>query len=59
MAVRAFDLTEPQSTRLTALEPAPVRRHDIRRVKQRWAVVGSLAIVAPFVTALIIVGVLH
>jgi len=38
MAVRIFDLTEPQST-LQVLDAAPRRQH-VRRTKQRYAIVG-------------------
>lgn len=58
MAVRIFDLTEPQSSRLKVLEPAP-RRQDLRRMKQRYALVGVLAIALPFVGALVALGVAH
>ena len=59
MAVRIFDLTDPQSSRLTVLEPAPVRRRDVRRVKQRWAFVGLFCLLAPFVAALFVLGAAH
>ena len=59
MAVRIFDLTEPQSSRLTVLEPAPIRRRDVRRMKQRWAIVGFVALLAPFAAALVVLGVAH
>jgi hypothetical protein len=59
MAVRAFDLTAPQSTGLTAPMPAPRRRQERRRSRQRWAVVGLLCVVAPFAIALLVVGTSH
>jgi len=59
MAVRHFDLTEPQSTRLRGLEAAPVRRRDLRRSKHRFAVVGIIALVVPFVAAMVVLGVAH
>jgi len=59
MAVRAFDLSAPQSTRLTAPEPAPRRRQDIRRARQRWAVVGFVSLVTPFAAAMIVLGASH
>ena len=59
MAVRIFDLTEPQSSRLTALEAAPRRRRDVRRAKQRWAIVGVVSLVAPFLAAFVVLGVAH
>ena len=59
MAVRHFDLTEPQSTRLRGLEAAPVRRRDLRRSKQRYALIGIVALVVPFAAALVVLGVAH
>ncbi len=59
MAVRAFDLTEPQAPRLRALESAPPRRRDIRRSKQRYAIVGVAALTVPFIAALVALGVAH
>jgi len=59
MAVRHFDLTEPQSTRLRGLEAAPVRRRDLRRSRHRYAVVGVISLAVPFVAALVVLGVAH
>jgi hypothetical protein len=59
MAVRAFDLTAPQSTRLTAPVPAPRRRQELRRSRQRWALVGLLSLIAPFAAAMIVLGASH
>jgi hypothetical protein len=59
MAVRIFDLTETQSSRLTVLEAAPLRRQDVRRAKQRYAAVGIVAVLAPFVAAMCVLGVTH
>ncbi len=59
MAVRNFDLTEPQSTRLTGLESAPLRRQDLRRTKQRFAAVAIVSLAVPFATALIVLGVVR
>jgi hypothetical protein len=58
MAVRIFDLTEPQSSRLKVLEAAPSRRH-LRRTKQRYALLGVLALAIPFFAALVALGVSH
>jgi hypothetical protein len=58
MAVRIFDLTEPQSVRLEGLEAAP-RRRDIRRSRRRYAFVGVLALAIPFFGALAVLGVAH
>jgi hypothetical protein len=58
MAVRIFDLTEPQSSRLKVLEAAPSRR-DLRRTKQRYALVGVLALAVPFFAALAALGAAH
>lgn len=59
MAVRIFDLTEPQSPRLTVVAPAPIRRRDIRRARQRWSVVAIIALLTPFVAALCVLGATH
>jgi hypothetical protein len=59
MAVRIFDVTETESTRLTVLEPAPLRRQDLRRSKQRYAVLGVLCLTLPFAAALCVLGVAH
>jgi hypothetical protein len=59
MAVRNFDLTEPQSARLTVLESAPPRRQDLRRMKQRFAVIGAVCLALPFAAALLVLGVAH
>jgi hypothetical protein len=58
MAVRLFDLTEPQSTRLELLEVAPRRQH-LRRMKQRYAFLGIAALAVPFFAALVVLGVAH
>ena len=59
MAVRAFDLTEPQAARLRGLDAAPPRRREVRRLKQRYALVGVAALTVPFVATLIVLGVAH
>ena len=41
------------------MEPAPVRRADRRRIRQRWAIVGFVSVGAPFAVALLVVGVAH
>ena len=56
MAVRHFDLTEPQSSRLRGLEAAPVRRRDLRRIRQRYAVLGIAALTVPFVAAVVVLA---
>jgi hypothetical protein len=58
MAVRIFDLTEPQSVRLQGLDATP-RRRDVRRTRRRYAVVGVLALSIPFFGALAVLGVAH
>jgi hypothetical protein len=57
MAVRIFDLTEPQST-LEGLEVAPRRQH-VRRTKQRYAILGVASLAIPFFAALVVLGVAH
>jgi hypothetical protein len=59
MAVRVFDLTEPQSSYLQVLEPAPIRRQDARRLKQRSAIIALLSLSVPFIGALVVLGVGH
>jgi len=58
MAVRNFELTEPQTTRLPVVRSAP-RRRELRRSKQRYALVGALVVAVPFFAALIALGVAH
>lgn len=59
MAVRMFDLTEPQSERLTVLESAPLRRQDLRRIKHRFAIIAFVSVAVPFAAALVVLGVAH
>jgi hypothetical protein len=58
VAVRIFDLTEPQSVGLQGLEAAP-RRRDVRRTRRRYALVGVLSLSIPFFGALAVLGVAH
>ena len=58
MAVRLFDLSEAQSTRLDSLEVAPRRQH-VRRTKQRFAILGIIVTAVPFFAALIVLGMSH
>jgi len=57
MAVRAFDISAPSSSRPVMFEPAPLRRRDARKLRQRWAIVGTIALAAPFLVAVITLGV--
>ena len=59
MAVRAFDLTEPQAARLRGLDATPPRRRELRRSKHRYAMIGIAALTIPFIAALIALGVAH
>jgi hypothetical protein len=59
MAVRAFDLTDHQAPPFKGLEAAPVRRREVRRSKQRYALIGIAALTVPFVAALVALGVAH
>jgi hypothetical protein len=59
MAVRLFDATDPQPTRLRGLEAAPRSRRETRRLKQRYAVIGVASLTVPFVAALFVLGVSH
>ncbi|MDE3108235.1 MAG: hypothetical protein KGJ42_08790 [Acidobacteriota bacterium] len=58
MAVRVFDLTESQPSRLTVVTAAPSRR-DRRRLRRRYAVVGVLSLAVPFIAALVVLEVTH
>ena len=58
MAVRDLELTESQTSRLAVVRSAP-RRREVRRSKQRYAVLGALAVAVPFFGALIALGVAH
>lgn len=58
MAVRSFELNEAQSSRLSLLECPPTRR-ALRRQRQRYAVLGVVAVAVPFVAALVALGVSH
>jgi hypothetical protein len=57
MAVRLFDATDPQPTRLRVLEAAPKSRREIRRLKHRYAILGVASVAVPFVAALFVLGV--
>jgi hypothetical protein len=59
MAVRLFDLTEPQSARLPVLDAAPRRRRELRRVRRRWAAVAVVSVGAPFIAALVVLEMVH
>jgi hypothetical protein len=58
MAVRTFDLSEQRSSRVSALETTPSRR-ELRRIRQRYAILGVLALAIPFFGALAALGVSH
>ncbi|MDE3008893.1 MAG: hypothetical protein KGJ10_05645 [Acidobacteriota bacterium] len=58
MAVRVFDLTESQPSRLTVVTAALSRR-DRRRLRRRYAVVGVLSLAVPFIAALVVLEVTH
>ncbi len=59
MAVRAFDLSDVSTTPLSVVERAPRSRRDARRLRQRYAVAGIVAVSVPFVVAVIVLGVGH
>ncbi len=59
MAVRAFDISDASSAPLAVYERAPRTRRDARRLRQRHAVAGIVAVSIPFVVALIVLGVGH
>lgn len=56
MAVRAFDITDVTSASVLVFE-RPRTRRDARRIRQRHALVGVLALTVPFVVALLVLGV--
>jgi len=57
MAVRAFDISDVSSAPVTVFERAPRTRRDARRLRQRHAIAGILAVSIPFAVALIVLGV--
>ena len=59
MAVRSFDLSEPQAPRLTGLGVARIGRRELRRVRHRYAILGLVALSIPFVAALVVLGAVH
>jgi hypothetical protein len=59
MAVRSFDLSEPQAPRLTAFDAPRIGRRELRRVRHRYATVGIVALAIPFVAALVVLGAVH
>jgi hypothetical protein len=58
MAVRTFDVSEQRSSRVTALESTPSRR-QLRKTRQRYAILGVAALAIPFFGALAALGVAH
>ena len=58
MVVRQFDLNPARPARLTVVQ-APVRRRDLRRQKQRYAIAGFLSLLIPFAGALLVLGVVR
>ncbi len=59
MAVRNFDVTSLRSARYAVPAPAPRRRADVRRSKQRWAMVAVAGLAVPFAAVLVVLGVTH
>lgn len=51
MAVRVFDVTEHEQAPLRVVETVAGRR-DLRRLRQRWGLIGVLSLSLPFVVAL-------
>jgi hypothetical protein len=58
MALRDLELTELRTPSLHEVRSAPKRR-ELRRSKQRYALLGALAVAVPFFGALIALGVAH
>jgi hypothetical protein len=58
MAVRDLELIGLRTPRLHEARSSPKRR-EIRRSRQRYALVGALAVAVPFFGALIALGVAH
>ena len=58
MAVRDLELTELRTPGLHEVRSVP-KRLELRRSKQRYAMLGALAVAVPFFGALIVLGVAH
>ncbi len=58
MAVRAFDLTESQSARLTVVQTTTSRR-ERRRLRRRYAILGVATLLVPLVAAQVVLAVAH
>lgn len=56
MAVRAFDLSAAVPSRVVEAAPGRAQR---RRIRRRWALVGVVALTAPFAAALAVLGATH
>ena len=52
MAVRVIDVTEHERAPLRVVEPVMARR-DLRRLRQRWGLLGVASLTFPFVIALV------
>jgi len=52
MAVRVIDVTEHERAPLRVVEPVMARR-DLRRLRQRWGLLGVASLTVPFVIALV------
>jgi len=59
MAVRAFDISDVTSAPITVLERSTHTRRDARRSRQRHAAAGVVALLVPFLLALLVLGVGH
>ena len=57
MAVRNFEMA-PWTGRVVEPVPAPLRRRS-RRSQRRWAATGVLAVMVPFIAALVVLGVVR
>jgi hypothetical protein len=58
MALRVIDVTEHEVAPLRVVEPDMSRR-DLRRIRRRWEIMGVTTLMLPFVTALVILGVVR
>ncbi len=56
MAVRAFEWSNDEPVVLRVVAPT---RRDLRRARQRYALIAVGALSVPFVLAVVVVGVVH
>ena len=57
MAVRAFDLTDAPSASLDVLDRSRLTRREATRLRRRSTAIALVSVAAPFVVAVIVLGV--